>query len=435
MKDSIMKDSIPKKIGKYRIIRKLGQGSSGIVYLAMDPFTEREIAIKLANREIFNDPVQGVQYRHMWQNEASLAGRLNHPHLVGVYDAFDSDKQAFIVMEYVKGSDLVPYTKIDNLLPVREVLEIAFKCCLAMEYANKCGLIHRDIKPANILMTKDGEIKLTDFGAALVMQSEITQLIGMVGSPAYMSPEQLSGQPLTLQTDIFSLGIVLYQLLTGHLPFDADNHFALIYKIIHNDHPPLRTLRCEIPEELERTVQHAMEKECERRYTDWKTFANDLVETFKYLGTAQGNVTETEKFNLLKSLSFFMDFTNVELWEVLRISTWITLPAGSAILVEGKGKHDKSFYILVEGEVKVIKRGRPLSMIHAGSSIGEMAFLNPHDAPRTATVESATPVTLIRIEPESMANSPASLQAHFNRVFIRLLVERLTYADDLLSYG
>ena len=430
-----MKNSVPKKIAKYQIIRELGHGSSGVVYLAEDPFSGREIAIKLANRDIFNDPDQGARYRHMWQNEASLVGRLNHPHIVGVYDAFYNDRQAFIVMEYVDGPTLQPYTRADNLRPIREVVEIAFKCCLALEYANTCGLIHRDIKPANILTTKEGEIKLTDFGSALVMQSEITQLIGMVGSPAYMSPEQLGCEPLTLQTDIFSLGVVLYQLLTGHLPFNADNDFSLVYKIIHDDYPPLRTLRREIPAALESIVHRALEKKCSRRYSNWSTFATDLVMTFKYLGKAQGSITETEKFNLLKPLSFFMDFSDVELWEALRISKWIRLPAGRTILAEGKGKRDKYFYILVEGKVQVTKRGRPLSVIRAGSSIGEMAFLNPQEAPRTATVSALTPVTLIRIEPESLANSSASLRARFNGVFIRLLIERLTYADHLLSCG
>ncbi len=202
--------------GKYEIIRKLGEGATSTVYLAYDPFADREVAVKLIFPDILKDPERGKLYRHLLINEASLAGRLVHPHIVQIYDAVIGEDESYIVMEYVPGGTLERYCSQDALLPVGRVVEIVFKCTRALEYANRLGITHRDIKPANILLTemdaadelaeRGGDIKISDFGACIQTDDDTrTQVLG-VGSPAYMSPQQVREQVLNHQTDIYSLG-------------------------------------------------------------------------------------------------------------------------------------------------------------------------------------------------------------------------------------
>src|SRR5262245_15476573 len=194
-------------IGKFEIIKEIGKGATSAVYQAYDPFQNRQVAVKVVFPEALVDEEHGKRYRKLFITESSLAGRLSHPHIVAIYDAVAGDDLSYIVMEYVEGTTLEQYSRYDQLLPIQTVVEICYKCARALDYAAKQGVIHRDIKPANILMTGESDIKISDFGAALTQLSETTQVSG-VGSPAYMSPEQVKELPLTHQTDIFSLGVV-----------------------------------------------------------------------------------------------------------------------------------------------------------------------------------------------------------------------------------
>lgn len=216
------------KIGKYPVKKKLGVGATSEVYLCHDPFNDREVAVKLVFPEAFTDPEHGRLYEKLFVTEASLAGRLLHPHICQIYDAVVEDSLHYIVMEYVDGGTLEAFCKQENLLPVEDVVEIIFKCTRALEVAHNAGITHRDIKPANILYTGKIDVKITDFGAALISTGETTQ-VAAIGSPAYMSPQQVREHPLNHQTDIYSVGVVMYHLLTGRLPFQASNNFSLIY--------------------------------------------------------------------------------------------------------------------------------------------------------------------------------------------------------------
>ena len=244
---------------KYEIVSVLGSGATSVVYLAYDTFTERPVAIKIFNTEILSDPEHGQTYRKLIANEASLAGRLNHPHIVGIYDAALGQDKCYLVMEYVKGETLEKHCQLEHLLPMEKVVEIVFKCALALDFASRNGVIHRDIKPANIMICQDGDVKIADFGAAVLLKSDQTQMTG-VGSPAYMSPEQIRNDPLTLQTDIYSLGVVMYKLLTGRLPFEAESSYSLSYKILNQEATGIRTHRPLLPLRLSRIVAKAMQK-------------------------------------------------------------------------------------------------------------------------------------------------------------------------------
>ena len=228
--------AVLEKVGKFEIIKELGKGATSAVYHAYDPFQNRQVAIKVVFPEALGDKEHGKRYKKLFVTEASLAGKLSHPHIVAIFDAAADEDGSYIVMEYVDGTTLEQYTRHDNLLPIQRTIEIVYKCARALEYASRQGVIHRDIKPANVLLSGESDIKISDFGAALTLAAETTQVSG-IGSPAYMSPEQVKEQQLTYQTDIFSLGVLMFQLLTGRLPFKGANNYSMIYQII-NVEPP-----------------------------------------------------------------------------------------------------------------------------------------------------------------------------------------------------
>jgi serine/threonine protein kinase len=418
------------KIGKYKVLRQLGTGATSTVYLALDPFTNREVAVKVVNASALGDKETGRRYRKLFLTEASLVGKLAHPHIATIYDAAEEDEASYIVMEYVAGETLQKYCQLDNLLPIDKTIEIIFKCCRALVHAQQQGIIHRDIKPANILLTGDGDIKITDFGAALAVASDTTQLTG-IGSPAYMSPEQVKELPLSHQTDIFSLGIVFYYMLTGHHPFMATNNYSVVYLINNVEPPPPSSFRAEIPSSLDRIVAKALAKKTGTRYASWEDFAHDLVGAFSTLKKPEDNIPDSERFNILRELKYFHAFTDIVLWEVLRITTWNRFVAGDMLLREGELGH--SFFILVSGEVKICKGESTLTLLKSGDCFGEMAYLGSRQFHRTASVIAQSDVTLIEINRDALQQASESCRNCFNAAFLEILVERLEVANTRLS--
>ncbi len=418
------------KIGKYQVIKELGKGATSAVYLALDAFANRKVALKVVQRDVLGDKEHGRRFRKLFLTEASLTGKLSHPHIVAIYDAVADEEGSYIVMEYVEGGTLEQHTKHDNLLPINKVIEITFKCCKALDYAHRHGVIHRDIKPANILLSKDTDIKISDFGAALTTASETTQVTG-IGSPAYMSPEQVQEQQLTHQTDIFSLGVVMYQLLTGSLPFKATNNYSMVFQIINVDPPPPSIFRPEIPVSVDHIVKRALQKRLEARYQTWEELAQDLVRVFNNLQTPEQPVPDTEKFNTLRRLDFFRNFTDVDLWQVLHISNWNRVPVSTTLIREGES--GTSFFILASGEVKVTRSERLLDKLKAGECFGEMAYLGRRQFRRSASVTSLTEITVIEIKADALNAATESCRHHFTAAFLELLVARLEAADVRLS--
>jgi len=417
-------------IGKYEVIKEIGKGATSAVYQAYDPFQNRQVAIKLLFPETLVDRDHGKRYRKLFVTEASLAGKLSHPHIVAIFDAVAGDDATYIVMEYVDGTTLEQYARHDQLLPIDKILEIAYKCARALDYAGKQGVIHRDIKPANILLTGQADIKISDFGAALTLASQTTQVSG-VGSPAYMSPEQVKEQPLTHQTDIFSLGVVMYQLLTGRLPFQGTNNYSMIYQIINTDPVPPSRQRPGIPGNVDAIVMRALQKNTANRYQSWDDFAADLVTAMGGEDREDKDFAEAEKFDMLRKLDFFRHFSDIELWEVLRISRWHKHQRDTGLIQEGD--IGSSFFILVGGEVKVMKQGRLLNVLKAGECFGEMAYLGKQRFHRSASVVALSGITVIEIRAESLSKASELCRHHFHGAFLELLVDRLAMANVRLS--
>ena len=427
-----------KRIGKYEIVRKLGGGATSTVYLALDQFNNQRVAIKLFNPGFMSDARQANAYRKLLLTEASLVGKLLHPHIVKIFDAVLDGELNYMVMEYIEGKTLERYTEVDQLLPFGIVAEIIYKCCNALEYALQQGVIHRDIKPANILMQGESDnsplIKITDFGAALIENTQVSQQLTQVsgvGSPAYMSPEQIQERPLSHQTDIYSLGVTLYKLLAGRLPFHSDNSYSLLYQIMHTDPLPLKKIRPEVPGELDTIVQRAMHKNLSLRYQTWGEMTHDLVHFFNCNTEVQTELFDSEKFDTLRSLSFFKNIGDIELWEVLRISNWRKVPKGELILHEGD--QGRTFFILASGVVKVMRQGHVLDRLHKGDCFGEMKRFPDSNYVRTTSVLAETGATLIEINLDVLAEASVECRFSFEDAFLEILLKRLDAANTRIS--
>ncbi len=365
-------------------------------------------------------------------NEASLAGKMRHPYIVKVFDAGVEHDMHYIVMEYVDGSTLKAYCSPDTLLPVNEVLEIAFKCCNALDYASRQGMIHRDIKPANLLTTGGTEVKITDFGAALLVNSDLTQVMDAVGTPSYMAPEQISGKEVSIQSDIYSLGVVMFQMLCGKLPFSGENQFDLIQKITSEEPRDLSKLRADLPSAVTDIVQHCIKKNPANRYTSLTELAQDLSRANERLDfKVNTESSDARKFTIMKRLSFFQDFTDVELWELLRISKWRRFTNNKKLLAEGK--IGSSCFILASGEARIMKNDAFLGQIEAGQPFGEMAYISGQNKPRTANVVSNTDVLVLKIKNDALTQASDPLRTKFNQVLLKILAERLEKTSAMAS--
>lgn len=418
------------RIGKYEIVRKLGDGATSTVYLGHDPFADRDVAIKLVSREALTNAAGGQVIHRLFLNEASLAGKLVHPHIVEIYDAVADEESAYIVMEYVDGGTLQRFTRPDNLLELGDVIEIVYKCARALDFASQLGVIHRDIKPANILFTAANDIKITDFGSAALLRTERTIVDG-IGTPAYMSPEQHLNKLLTHQTDIYALGVVMFQLLTGRLPFQAGNIAALVHQILNADPPLPSEFRLDIPGEIDVVVRRALERDAQVRYLTWEQFAADLAAIAAGAPLTKRGVLETEKFNALRGLAFFRSFSDVELWEVLRFGEWHEVSKGEAIIREGAP--GDFFCILVDGEARVTRKLRLLYTLKAGECFGEMAYLGEGSKLRTADVIAASDARMLKLPVSALERVSELCRLNFDRAFLRVLVERLTLANSKLT--
>lgn len=418
------------QLGKYHLLRKLGQGASSVVYLGHDSFANREVAVKVIRQEFLNDPRHGRRNRKHLETEAALAGKLSHPHIVSIYDAVIGDELSYVVMEYVPGGTLELHIQPDRLLPLDRVVEYMFKCCRALNYAQFNGIIHRDIKPANLLLSSQDEIKIADLGAAVLLEFDRTRDFN-VGSPNYMSPEQVRGEELNHQTDIYSLGVVMYRLLTGHSPYDAPEDLAQLYRQIIEQPPiPLTHWRPDIPPALERIVLHALQKQPSDRYASWRDFGNDLA-ALGHFEKGGLEVSEAEKFTTLRQLPLFQDFTDIELWEVLRIGTWLRQPEKTVLIREDE--ISDAFYVLLEGGVSVTRRSRLLNTLSSGDCFGEMYCGGREKMPRSATMTANTDVMLMKVQIDQLGALSERCQVHFNQAFLYALMDRMRIAEDRVA--
>lgn len=437
---AIAPTATPERIGDYRVLRKIGEGATSEVYLCRDDFHDRDVAVKRVRDAALRDPADGRYYSRFFAAEAALVGRLQHPHVVQIYAAVDGPHEQYLVMEYVEGTTLRQFCRADQLLPLELIVEIGFKCAMALGYVFRQGLIHRDIKPANILAVLHNDqitdIKVSDFGSVLNLAADTTQ-VHRVGSLAYMSPEQLEGGGISAQSDMYALGAVLYHLITGHAPVEGGSQGELIQRILHEPVAAPSARRQAIGPAVDAVLLRALNKRPEDRYPTWDDFANALAGLISSREIPRGNlqaVLDSERFGLLRSLSFFQAFGDVELWEVVHQARWQRFGFGHKLME--RGERGRDFHIIAQGAVEITRNGQLLETLRAGALVGEMAYLAPSKdlRLRTADVVAIEPITTISFTPESLSQLSLACRDRFNAAFIGVLVRRLHAAHEALSH-
>jgi len=413
---------LPEKIGKYQIIREAGRGSTGTVYLSHDPYYGRDVAIKLYRESTGDDESEARIARKMFFNEAQMVGRLQHPNILPIFDAGEENGRYYVVMEHVHGArTLAAYCRPDNLLPIDEVVRILFSAARALHYAHTRGVVHRDLKPSNIMLTVDNDVRVIDFGIAVWRDGAISSIRGVAGSPSYMSPEQVKSEELGPATDVYALGAVMYELLTGRRPFKASNLAKLLHQIVFATAPPVHSLRADVPEDLEEIVWRAMHKKPEDRYGNSLELAAALTRVHQKLRQSHNALDERERLAILRGLRFFHDFSHGEIRELLKAAEWREYSPGQDIVRQGD--MDDRFYVLVAGQVDVEADERCVGQLSVGDCFGESSSVP--DARRQATIRSRSQVTLLQVSSTLLETLSASCQLRFNRMFLRTLIQRL----------
>jgi serine/threonine protein kinase len=415
--------NVPDKVGKYEIINEIGKGTTGDVFLSHDPYYGRDVAVKVYHSIADPDSQAAKVARKMFFNEAHIVGMLQHPNILPIFDAGDEDGRYYVVMEHVQGvRTLASYCKPTSLLRIEDVIETVFKCAKALHYAHGRGLIHRDIKPSNIMLTPDNDVRIIDFGIALIKDADLSVIQGIAGSPSYMSPEQIQSMELTRASDQYSLGAVMYEMLTGFRPFRANSLAKLLNQIVFATAPPIHTLRADVPEGLEELVAKAMHKEPDKRYASCAEFAAELTRVYQDLTTGKHEkIEQQEHFAILRRLNFFHGFSHGEIRELLAASEWRDYKMDDEIVREGE--MDDHFYVIVNGECVVESNGNSVGRMEPGNCFGESSYVS--GIKRTATIKASEAVTVLSLSATLLEQLSTACQLRFTKVFLAALIRRL----------
>jgi serine/threonine protein kinase len=414
------------QIGKFQIRRILGKGAAGTVYLALDTFSGADVALKVLDPQMVSSPEFGQTVAAQFLNEASLAGKLSHPHIAAILEAAIDGNAGYVALEYVPGGDLSQYTSPGSLLPLDDAVQIAFKSCGALDYAFRQGIVHRDIKPANILVVSGTDIKVADFGAAYLKSGKESQ-IEAIGSPYYMSPEQINREELGHHSDMFSMGVVLYELFTGQRPFGGATLAELFARILNEAPAEPRSLRPEISAALQGILLRMLAKQPADRYPTWAELALDIAKVGR-LSVYQQGIADSDKFTALKKVALLQRLNDAEVWELVQAGRWSRLPAQSVVVREGEP--GESLFFLASGQVKVTKQGRLLNVLNAGEYFGDMAYAKQGGVPRQASVESMSDVVLGEFDAAAIQKTSLGCQLQLTKSILDAVLDRLALANE-----
>ncbi len=418
------------RIGKFQLRKVLGKGAAGTVYLALDTFSGADVALKVLDSTVVSSPDFERTITTQFLNEASLAGKLAHPHIAAILEASVDDTGGYIALEYVPGGDLAQYTAPGKLLSPEDAIQVAFKSCGALDYAYRQGIVHRDIKPANIMVVSGTHIKVADFGAAYLKTAASGSQIAEIGSPYYMSPEQIEGGELGHQSDMFSLGVVLYELFTGQRPFVAGSLEALFAKILREAPAAPSAVRSGLGGEIDGVLLRMLAKAPAERYANWAEAALDIARIGR-LSVYQREVADSDRFTALKKVPMLAGLGDAELWELVHAGRWRRVPPREPIVREGEA--GDSLFFLAAGQAKVTKQGRLLNILNAGECFGEMAYVKAGGIPRQATVESMADTVLAEFDTGALAKTSLDCRLQLTTALLHSLVERLALANERMA--
>ena len=417
------------RIGKFQLRKVLGKGASGTVYLALDTFSGADVALKVLDPQVVASPDFEKTVTTQFLNEASLAGKLSHPHIAAILEASVDDTGGYIALEYVPGGDLSQYTAPGKLLSPPDAIQVAFKSCGALDYAFRQGIVHRDIKPANIMVVAGTNIKVADFGAAYLKTHKESQ-VADIGSPYYMSPEQVKAEDLGHHSDMFSMGVVLYELFTGQKPFTAKTLEELFAKILNEAPAAPSAVRGEVSKDVDEILLRMMAKTPGERYPTWADLALDIAKIGR-LTLAQKGIADSDKFTALRKVPVLERLNDAEIWELVHAGRWSNVPARTAIVTEGDA--GASLFFLGAGHVKVTKQGRLLNMLNAGECFGEMAYIKAGALPRQATIEAADDVMIAEFDPALLSKTSVNCRLQLTEALLHTLVDRLALANQRMA--
>ncbi len=409
-----MTEQIPKQLGKYLIGRELGRGASSIVYLANDPFAHRDVAVKVYSSDVGMEASKAKLYRKLFFNEAHMAGKLVHPNVLPIYDAGEEHGLRYVVMMYLEGyRPLIDHIRPDSSATHQEGGGDLLR---HGESFGLCPPQRRGPSRHQTCKRDDGphrRVMIVDFGVAKHALGTSTQITGIVGTPRYMSPEQVSGGDVSNQTDLFSMGIMIYEMLVGTPCFSGDSLPSLTHNIINIDPPPLSQLRPDVPEALNKIVMRCLKKPLKLRYKTGMDVAGDLINVSDGLTSRAEEISEQERYNQLSKLSFFSEFSQPEIWEIMHAGSWKAYKPGDVVVQEGE--LDDSFFVVVSGELTVHKGKTLLGSLSGGDCFGEMGYLKK--TKRSATVKAKGAVSLLRVNATLMERASKDCQLRFYKVF------------------
>lgn len=437
--DIAAEQELPAHIGRYQIIAALGSGNMGTVYHALDSLIGRAVALKVIDRERLGAP--DVLFDESFRTEVQAIGRLDHPNIVTIYDAELGSGKAYFAMEYIKGQTLKELLDAGIKLPIDRVREIIRQAAEGLHHAHENRIVHRDIKPANIMLALNGSVKIMDFGIAISGAPDMGQSSAPVGTPYYMAPEQFLGGALDQRVDIYALGAVLYELLTGTQTFKARSIDALREKIIAQDPVPPSRLNNNLNRNFDRIIARALHKSPEARYQTVRELAQDVMQA----GKSELNWSKTQYSlkakpvsqmltRLKKSVWLFNGLRTDEIVEFLQQADKTIAFPGQQIIREGRA--GEFVYILLSGHVKVTKHasGRRnehiLATLEPGQTFGEMSLVE--QSPCSATVSALEECTLLRVSQADFWKMPA-VSAKLYKNIAALLSSRLRHSNELLS--
>lgn len=415
----------PKELGKYKVLKTLGRGSVGVVHEGIDPFLNRRVAIKIAYTYAFKNQASAEHYKQTFFNEAHTAGKLKHANIIEVLDAGVEGECCYIVMELVSGGrTLETYCNPNELLDYMQVADIISKCAKALDYAHRIGVIHRDIKPNNILLTKNGDVKICDFSIAYLLSEDLDSTIqtGFAGSPRYMSPEQMQEDIVNSQTDLFSLGIVMYELLTGRHPFAAKGFSRLIYKIINEKAPPLKKYRPDLPEVFQRIIYRVLQKHPEQRYKTGLDLAADVNLVFDYTGSSpQQDISKKTKL-ISEKLKFFSVFSEDDIVDIIQECEWQEYQSEQEIIC--REEIADSIFLIISGKVNLYEQDKLIKSLKQGDYFGKAGKLLAGKS-NDIKFYAQKAVQLMKINSDMMDKLSISCQLKFNKLLLKMLIKNL----------
>jgi len=423
---------VPAKVGKYQLLERIGNGTCGMVYRAYDAILSRDVAIKISQVGTLDQQggkMPGAQKAFI--TETLSAGRLSHPNIVSVYDAGIDGPLNYLAMEYVEGVSLKEYGRGQTQLTPHRVVSVIAEVCKAIDYSHKKGIVHLDIKPANIMIDKKGAVKLLDFGIAISTTADEAAGTGRpsLGTPNYVSPEQVSGEELGPRSDIYSLGSVLFEMLTGQQVYKATDVKQLFKSIMGEPAPLLRSIRADLPSELEQVVARCLAKNPQKRYASGAEMAAALEDVLERMAPPDMVSSEMASWlPVMSELKFFSKFSERKVACVASVAKIARFGAGTTAL--SKDTIDNHLYVIIEGVASIGGHQGLSAVIGPGDCFGEAGFLHANKS--ESDVDVMTDIVALKIKSSDVQALPDSDQLAHYQMVANSLSARQSKTEDLL---